>query len=116
MSWAVFSTILAAMLLSGPAYAESPVERGKYLASFSRCDHCHTSGCFFRKPDVSRKFSCSDVGFKVGRSLPPVKNQVPDLFGPHEKPPIYVMQLPARVLTPRPPRNDNSHVREVTDG
>ena len=177
MSWAVFSTILAATLLSGPAHAESPVERGKYLASFSSCDHCHTSGYFFRKPDVSQKFSCSDIGFKVGelgifvgpnlssdketgrggrtdeqiatalttgkrpngripapimpgrstksdvaalvaylRSLPPAKNQAPGLFGPHEKPPIYVMQLAPRALTPRQPRNDNSHVREVTDG
>jgi hypothetical protein len=175
MSWAVFSTILTASLLV--AHAESPVERGKYLASFSGCDHCHTSGYFLRKPDVSQEFSGSDIGFKVGelgifvgpnlsaaretgrrgwtdeqiatalttgkrpdgripppimpwrssksdvaalvanlRSLPPMKNQVPGLLGPHEKPPIYVMQLAPRVLTPRPPRNDNSHVREVTDG
>ena len=67
MSWAIFSTILAAALLSGPAHTESPVGSGKYLASFSGCDHCHTSGFFFREPDVSQKFSCSDIGFKVGK-------------------------------------------------
>ncbi|HVH80652.1 MAG TPA: c-type cytochrome, partial [Stellaceae bacterium] len=48
------------------AHAESLVERGKYLASFSGCDHCHTPGYFLGKPDAAREFSGSDVGFKVG--------------------------------------------------
>jgi hypothetical protein len=184
MSWAVFSTILAARLLSGPAHAESaesPVTCGKYLASFSGCDHGNAAGNFLRKPGVRQEFSCSGIGFKVGepgifvgpnpssdkeiglggwtdeqiatalttgrwpdggiprpimpwrsfaelteadvaalvaylRRLPPAKNRVTGLFGPHEKPPIYVMQLAPPVLAPRPPRNDNSYVREVTDG
>lgn len=56
---------MAAIGLS-PAHAESPVERGKYLASFSGCDHCHTPGYFLGKADTAREFSGSDVGFKVG--------------------------------------------------
>ena len=61
---------LAALLLVtvgvAAARAETPAERGKYLASFSGCDHCHTPGYFRGKPDWSRVFSGSDVGFKAG--------------------------------------------------
>jgi hypothetical protein len=49
-----------------PAAAQSAVERGKYLASLSGCDHCHTPGYFLGKPDATREFAGSDVGFKVG--------------------------------------------------
>jgi mono/diheme cytochrome c family protein len=58
--------MLTAMILA-PAFAaaQSPAERGKYLASFSGCDHCHTPGYFLGKPDWSRAFSGSDIGFKV---------------------------------------------------
>ena len=49
-----------------PANAETAAERGKYLASFGGCDHCHTPGYFLGKPDAARQFSGSDVGFKVG--------------------------------------------------
>jgi hypothetical protein len=67
MSWTVFSTILPARLPSGLAHAECPVERGKYLASFSGCDHCHAPArLFLGKPNVSHEFSGSDIGFKVG--------------------------------------------------
>lgn len=55
-----------AALLPAAAWGQSPAERGKYLASFSGCDHCHTPGYFLGKPDMSREFSGSDVGFKVG--------------------------------------------------
>ena len=58
--------LLLAMAGLGPAHAETPAERGKYLASFAGCDHCHTPGYFLGKPDWSREFTGSDVGFKVG--------------------------------------------------
>jgi mono/diheme cytochrome c family protein len=54
------------MLWIYPAAAETPAERGKYLASFSGCDHCHTPGYFLGKPDMSRNLAGSEVGFKVG--------------------------------------------------
>ena len=61
------AVVLAAMVLAPAlAAAQSPAERGKYLASFAGCDHCHTPGYFLGKPDWSRVFSGSDVGFKVG--------------------------------------------------
>ena len=58
--------LLLALAGLGPAHAETPAERGKYLASFSGCDHCHTPGYFLGKPDWSRVFTGSDVGFKIG--------------------------------------------------
>ena len=62
------AAVFAALVLLAPALAvaQSPAERGKYLASFSGCDHCHTPGYFLGKPDWSRVFTGSDVGFKVG--------------------------------------------------
>ena len=62
------AAVLATLVLLTPALAaaQSPAERGKYLASFSGCDHCHTPGYFLGKPDWSRAFTGSDVGFKVG--------------------------------------------------
>ncbi len=54
------------LLALSSARAETPAERGKYLASFAGCDHCHTPGYFLGKPDMTRAFTGSDVGFKVG--------------------------------------------------
>jgi mono/diheme cytochrome c family protein len=58
--------LLLPALVIASAHAETPAERGKYLASFSGCDHCHTPGYFFGKPDMSRNLAGSDVGFKTG--------------------------------------------------
>jgi cytochrome c551/c552 len=44
--WFVVALLLS---LLHPAWAETPAERGKYLASFSGCDHCHTPGYFLGK-------------------------------------------------------------------
>ena len=60
------AAVLLALTALYPALAETPAERGKYLASFSGCDHCHTPGYFLGKPDMSRNLAGSDVGFKVG--------------------------------------------------
>lgn len=61
--WFVVALLLS---LLHPAWAETPAERGKYLAGFSGCDHCHTPGYFLGKPDMSRNLAGSEVGFKVG--------------------------------------------------
>lgn len=62
----VFAPILAmAMLLPGLARAESPAERGKYLATIGGCVDCHTPGYFFGKPDMTRYLGGSDVGFDI---------------------------------------------------
>jgi mono/diheme cytochrome c family protein len=54
------------LLAFSSAHAQTPAERGKYLASFAGCDHCHTPGYFLGHPDMTRAFIGSDVGFKVG--------------------------------------------------
>jgi mono/diheme cytochrome c family protein len=48
-----------------PALAQSPVERGKYLASIGGCNDCHTPGYFLGKPDFSRAMGGSEVGFEI---------------------------------------------------
>jgi len=76
-----FAWIVAvAALLSAPAAAETPVERGKYLVTIGGCSDCHTPGSFLGKPDMSRFLGGSDVGFAipglgvfVGRNLTPDK-------------------------------------------
>ena len=65
MKQALFLVCLL-LLTRSSAYAQSLVERGKYLAFFGGCDHCHTPGYFLGKPDTTREFSGSDIGFKVG--------------------------------------------------
>jgi mono/diheme cytochrome c family protein len=68
------------ILNAAVADAESPVERGKYLATISGCSDCHSPGSFLGKPDFSRMLGGSDVGFAipglgvfVGRNLTPDK-------------------------------------------
>ena len=65
-TWFVAAAFLLLSTALHSAWAETPAERGKYLASFSGCDHCHTPGYFLGKPDMSRNLAGSDVGFKVG--------------------------------------------------
>jgi mono/diheme cytochrome c family protein len=42
-----------------------PVERGRYLVSFSGCNDCHTPGYFFGMPDMARMLGGSEVGFEI---------------------------------------------------
>ncbi|HLH49405.1 MAG TPA: cytochrome c, partial [Roseiarcus sp.] len=56
---------LTAALLSAPAAAETPVERGKYLVTIGGCSDCHTPGSFLGKPDAERYLGGSDVGFAI---------------------------------------------------
>jgi mono/diheme cytochrome c family protein len=48
---AAFSTLLAAVALPAAAHADTPVERGHYLAVISDCAACHT------KPDGGKPFA-----------------------------------------------------------
>jgi mono/diheme cytochrome c family protein len=54
-----------AMVVSGVASAQTPVERGKYLVAFGGCNDCHTPGYFFGKPDMTRYLGGSEVGFEM---------------------------------------------------
>jgi hypothetical protein len=49
----------------GSAAAETPAERGKYLASVIPCTDCHTPGHFLGKPDMARYLGGSEVGFEI---------------------------------------------------
>ncbi len=55
----------ATLLCSTIAWAESPVERGKYLVTLAGCTDCHTPGHLLGKPDMTRYLGGSDVGFFV---------------------------------------------------
>jgi mono/diheme cytochrome c family protein len=58
---------------------DSRVKRGEYLATIMDCGGCHTPGVFLGKPDASRPFAGSEVGFQIpglGVFFPP--NLTPD--------------------------------------
>ena len=55
-----FALVLA---FASAASAETPVERGKYLATISGCKDCHTPGGMLGAPDEKRWLGGSDVGF-----------------------------------------------------
>src|SRR5262245_14386744 len=57
----------AAIILAtaASAFAQDPVARGKYLATFGGCTDCHTPGYFFGKPDETRHLAGSEVGFEI---------------------------------------------------
>jgi mono/diheme cytochrome c family protein len=73
--------VLASLLLSASAAcAETPVERGHYLATLAGCGDCHTPGGMLGTPDPKRLLGGSDVGFGdpasgvwVGGNLTPDK-------------------------------------------
>src|SRR5260370_33560719 len=45
--------------------AETQIERGKYLATISSCNDCHTPGFLLGKPDAKRTLAGSEVGFGI---------------------------------------------------
>lgn len=69
-------------LLPAPAQAQASsdaLRRGEYLATIMDCAGCHTPGKFLGKPDFSRIFAGSEVGFRIpgmGTFYPP--NLTPD--------------------------------------
>lgn len=60
----LYAAMLAA-LAAGPAAAESPAERGKYLATIMDCNGCHTPGALTGKPDMARYLGGAMSGFGV---------------------------------------------------
>jgi hypothetical protein len=59
---------LAAAVFAQPsgtaAFAQSEVDRGKYLVTLGGCTDCHTPGHFFGKPDMTQYLGGSEVGFE----------------------------------------------------
>jgi len=73
------ATIAAATTLLPRAHAETPVERGKYLAILASCNDCHTPGFFLGAPDAAKYLGGSDVGFELpGLGVFPGRNITPD--------------------------------------
>ena len=60
----VIASVIA-LPTSAAMAADSQIERGKYLVTFSGCNDCHTPGYFFGNPDMSRFLGGSDVGFEI---------------------------------------------------
>jgi len=84
----IISAALAAgsLLLSVPlAFAQSPTQRGEYLATIMDCTGCHTPGTFLGKPEMQRYLGGSEVGFQIpglGIFYPP--NLTPDRTHPRK--------------------------------
>ncbi|HXT09286.1 MAG TPA: c-type cytochrome [Roseiarcus sp.] len=61
-----FATLtVLGVFCSVAAFAETPVERGKYLVTIGGCSDCHTPGNFLGHPDFKRFLGGSDVGFGI---------------------------------------------------
>ena len=68
-----------ALLAAAPAFAETQVERGEYLAHIMDCGGCHNTGAFTPQPNLDTPLSGSDIGFEMpgmGVFFPP--NLTPD--------------------------------------
>lgn len=51
--------------LASAAVAETPIERGQYLAHIMDCGGCHNTGAFTPKPSLETPLSGSDIGFEL---------------------------------------------------
>src|SRR5579885_2759691 len=76
----LFFGLLSSCFFFAPAFAETQIERGKYLITVGGCSDCHTPGSFLGHPDANKYLGGSDVGFAipgegvfVGRNLTPDK-------------------------------------------
>ena len=70
---------LAVLGFAVAAHAETPVERGQYLAHIMDCGGCHHTGAFTPQPNVETPLAGSDIGFELpgmGVFYPP--NLTPD--------------------------------------
>jgi mono/diheme cytochrome c family protein len=71
--------VAAVSLFAYGAAAETPVERGEYLAHIMDCGGCHHSGAFTPNPNLETPLAGSDIGFEMpglGVVYPP--NLTPD--------------------------------------
>jgi len=59
------AAILAALSVSAPAFAETQVERGQYLAHIMDCGGCHNIGAFTPAPNVETPLAGSGIGFQI---------------------------------------------------
>lgn len=57
---------------------EALIARGQYLATIMDCGGCHTPGALAGKPDGSRAFAGSDVGFRTAAGVVYPTNLTPD--------------------------------------
>jgi mono/diheme cytochrome c family protein len=55
----------ALTLLASAALAETPVERGQYLAHIMDCGGCHNTGAFTPAPNLETPLSGSAIGFEI---------------------------------------------------
>ena len=75
----VAAASLAALAIAAPASAETPVERGAYLAHIMHCGGCQHTGAFTPQPNQETPLAGSDIGFEMpgmGVFYPP--NLTPD--------------------------------------
>jgi mono/diheme cytochrome c family protein len=71
--------LLALTGIASAAFAETPIERGQYLAHIMDCGGCHHTGAFTPQPNLETPLSGSDIGFEMpgmGVFYPP--NLTPD--------------------------------------
>jgi mono/diheme cytochrome c family protein len=73
------ASVAAASFIVHAASAETPVERGRYLAHIMDCGGCHHTGAFTPQPNLETPLAGSDIGFEMpglGTVYPP--NLTPD--------------------------------------
>jgi mono/diheme cytochrome c family protein len=79
MTIRMIAAALAAMTVSAPALAETPVERGQYLAHIMDCGGCHNIGAMTPAPNFETPLGGGTIGFQIpglGTFYPP--NLTPD--------------------------------------
>jgi mono/diheme cytochrome c family protein len=80
MNLRIVAAGLAAVCVAAPsASAETPAERGQYLAHIMDCGGCHHTGAFTPQPNLETPLAGSDIGFEMpgmGVFYPP--NLTPD--------------------------------------
>lgn len=63
---ALIAVVVALSFSTGAGWAQdTQIKRGEYLVTLGGCDHCHTPGYFFGKPDKARPLAGSEVGFAI---------------------------------------------------
>lgn len=66
MKLRTFAAALAAgIVTAAAAQAETPAERGRYLAHIMDCGGCHNTGAFTPQPNLETPLSGSAIGFEV---------------------------------------------------
>lgn len=77
--FAAATAVLTLIATTENSRAETPVERGAYLAQIMDCGGCHNTGAFTPKPNLATPLAGSDIGFEIpglGIFYPP--NLTPD--------------------------------------